>query len=220
MKRFVGRGLVVLIVYSAATGASFADFSPQDFDLRVGVDKIYFQPGDVVSFLASLSNLSSEPMIFGGNIRNVSAGISPYVGTDTPWTSPYVENYGFTPFAFSGGMNGITINPGATRSFPFYFIDTAANAPPGTELKIAPPFPGLPSFNIYFANIPSDDPAAINDPNAWDFGLHSYDLPTATASGVPIPEPLGFLLLLAGGAASAAGRWVSRLKAELSREIL
>lgn len=208
MKKLVLYLFVLLVVSVMTIETSFAGFVQTDFELGLGVDKTNFQPGGVVSFLASLKNLSADTMNFGGNIKNVSTGLSPYVGGEFPWNSPHVDDSGFTPFAFFSGLDGIVISPGSTFVFPFYFIDTAANIPFETEVKIAPAFLGLPSFNMFFANIPPDNPAVINDPNAWDFILSSNEIPTATvaSSAIPTPEPSSFLLLIAGGVVVACGR--------------
>lgn len=208
MKKFILYLSVLLVVSVVTIETSFASFVQTDFELNLSVDKTIFQPGEVVSFLASLKNLSADTMNFAGNIKNVSVGLSPYVGGEFPWNSPYVDDSGFTLYAFSSGLDGVVISPGGTYVFPFYYIDTAANIPSGTEVKIAPAFPGLPSFNLFFANIPPDNPAVINDPNAWDFVVSSNEIPSATVatSAIPTPEPSSFLLLIVGVVVVACGR--------------
>jgi len=210
MKKTILYSFVLLAVSVMTIGTSFASFMQSDFELSIDVDKTNYQSGEVVSFLASLKNLSADTMNFGGNIKNISTSLSPYVGSESPWNSPYVDGSGFTPYAFPSGLDGVAISPGSTYIIPFYYIDTAANIPSGTEVKIAPAFPGLPSFNLFFANIPPDNPAVINDPNAWDFIVSSTDISTATAttSAIPTPEPSTFLLLIAGGVVVVCGRLI------------
>lgn len=214
MKKIVLIFIVLLVVSVLTIETSFAGFVQTDFELNLGVDKTNFQPGDVVSFLASVTNLSADTMNFGVNIKNVSVGLSPFVGEEFPWNSPYIDGSGFTPYSFYSGLDGVTISPGSTYVFPFYYIDTAANIPSGIKLKIAPAFPGLPSFNLFFANTPPENIAVINDPNAWDFVVSSNEIPTATVatSAIPTPEPSSFFLLIAGGVVIACGRFKLKFK--------
>lgn len=179
----------VFLVFASAPAVSAA-FIGTDFQFSVYSDMPTFVPGDTVTFEASIKNLSSTVMVFGGNVRNAGMGTSAFVNDRLVFLSPFTEDFGFYPAAFADGLDGVTIDPLDTYSFPFFFVDTFDTIPSGSTVSLRPAFDSLTnSAGLLIANIPPTVPNPTNDPNHFDFEVIATDRPVSVAAVSAVPEP-------------------------------
>jgi len=172
-------------------GAEAYFFSPSDLAVSVLPNENTISPGDTAAFSISITNLSTETIMWGENLWYPSTSVGGYIDGIIYNRSPYVDGTGF--------LLNVSEWPDLVQNqsftFDYYYIDTKDSIPDGSKVHVAPVWLG-------FENMPAQYP---DDKIGYDFEIRTA-AGAETIVSSPVPEPSAIILLATGLFGIAAAR--------------